>query len=61
MSLKLKKILRRQLRTGFDKLPDFIQGPIYRNMLCLTDKIPSELTFKIAENDKELEQAFELV
>lgn len=61
MAISIKRWLRRQIRIGFDKFPDFMQAPIYRKMLCLSDQLPKELTIKIAETRDELEQAFELV
>ncbi|MCH2535755.1 MAG: PilZ domain-containing protein [Bdellovibrionales bacterium] len=61
MSLSLKKRFRQKMRLVIQKLPQFIQGRIYRNMLCLTDRIPEDLTFKVAESKEELEEAFKLV
>lgn len=59
---RLRKKVRKLIRTNFAKIPDGLRANLERRMFQIhLDGLPKDIIFKLAETKEELEQAFKLL
>jgi hypothetical protein len=60
--MKIRKGIRKLIRTNFNKLPNDLRATLERRMFQIhLDGLPKDVIFKLAETKDELEQAFKLL